>query len=98
MKRLLILPVALLIVACEPVDDPQAAPAPTDPSTKDETRAPARGAKFKIVDGKNFYIREWQHPGTGCWYLLGTGDASGLSPLNDTNGQVCESTSQALTR
>ena len=96
MKRLLFIPVMLLMTACE---SPQAVePVYSDPATTTETRAPARGAKFKIADRGSYYIREWQHPRTGCWYLVGTANASGLTPLNDSNGQICETPTPAITR
>ena len=96
MKRLLIFPVLLLMAACEPA--PSADPVYPDPATTDETRAPARGAKFKIADKGNYYIREWQHPRTGCWYLVGTANSSGIAPLNDANGQICETPSRDIAR
>ena len=98
MKRLLIFPVLLLMAACAPPEEASSPEAIADPSTTIETRAPARGALFKIADRYNYYIREWQHPRTGCWYLLGTANASGITPLNDANGQICETPSRDIAR
>jgi hypothetical protein len=98
MKRLLIFPVLLFMVACAPPGETTSPEAIADPATATETYAPARGALFKISDRHGYYIREWQHPRTGCWYLLGTANASGITPLNDANGQICETPSRDIAR
>lgn len=94
MKRLLIIPALLFMAACEPaVSEAEA----TNSSTEEETWVPAAGKKYKVTIHSH-YVREWQHPTTGCWYLLGTGDASGITPLNDANGQICDPMTQNIAR
>lgn len=93
MKRVIILAALLLSSCAEPAETNTST---TSKSTTEETKAPATGAFYEV--SSNRYIREWQHPGTGCWYLLGTGEAEGIVELNDANGQVCDPVATSVTR
>jgi hypothetical protein len=87
MKRFLLLG-SLALVGC--VEDPRPPPVPSVPPSVVESQDSGNVRLYSLE--ASIVVRDWQHPVTRCWYLIGPSSGRALLELRDASGnQVCGS-------